>query len=151
LYCKRKLVRESCYVCGVSESRLRLRLRMKFVGCTFLSGRFGRFGLGHSRSRAFLCFMSGPHGPHLHRLVSRRNLTQLGGTIRQVLASNSNYETIQVHGWVKSVRIQKRIAFAMIHDGTTQKGLQAVFRNPTDAKVSVYSPCYARMPTYFLP
>ena len=86
-----------------------------------------------------------------HKLVSRRNLTQLGGTIRQLLASNSNDETIRVHGWVKSVRIQKRIAFAMLHDGTTQKGLQVVFRNPTDAKVSVRSPYYVRVPTYSPP
>ncbi|KAH9994719.1 asparaginyl-tRNA synthetase [Russula vinacea] len=69
------------------------------------------------------------------KLLSRRNLIQLGGTIRQVLASKSNDETIHVHGWVKSVRLQKRIAFAMVHDGTTPKGLQAVFQNPTQAKV----------------
>jgi len=116
---------------------------MKFVGCIFLSfsflgvSEFGRFGLGHSRSRVF-CTMS---RPQWHRHVSHRNLTQLGGTIRRVLASNSNDEAIRVHGWVKSVRVQKRIAFAMIHDGTTQKGLQVVFRNPIDAKVSVCSPC----------
>ena len=84
------------------------------------------------------------------KLLSRRGLSQLGGTIRQVLASKSNDETIHVHGWVKSVRLQKRIAFAMIHDGTTPKGLQAIFRNPTQAKVSVCSSSYNRTPTYFL-
>jgi asparaginyl-tRNA synthetase len=83
--------------------------------------------------------------------MARRNLTQLVGTIRQVLRSNSNDETIRVHGWVKSVRVQKTVAFAMIHDGTTQKALQVVFRNPTDAKVSVCSPCYTRIPTYTPP
>ena len=115
--------------------------RVHFVLFIFLSGRFG---LGH----AVTCF-SCSSSMTRHKFVSHRNLTQLGGTIRQVLASNSNAGTINVHGWVKSVRVQKRIAFAMINDGTTQKGLQAVFRNPTDAKVSVCSPCYARIPTYF--
>ena len=74
--------------------------------------------------------------------ISTRSLTQLGRTIRQVLASESSEEKIHVHGWVKSVRFQKRIAFAMIHDGTTPKCLQAVFRNPTDAKVLVLSSSY---------
>jgi hypothetical protein len=90
-------------------------------------------------------YMSGPQ-----KLLSRRNLTQLGGTIRQVLASKPNDETIHVSGWVKSVRLQKRIAFAMIHDGTTPKALQVIFRNPTHAKVSVCSYYYTRIPTYFL-
>ncbi|KAH9965213.1 asparaginyl-tRNA synthetase [Russula dissimulans] len=66
---------------------------------------------------------------------SSRNLTRLGSTIRQVLASKPNKESIHVHGWVRSVRLQKRIAFAMIHDGTTPKGLQVVFRDLTHAKV----------------
>ena len=75
------------------------------------------------------------------RLISTRtgSLTQLGRTIRQVLASKSSEEKIHVHGWVKSIRFQKRIAFAVIHDGSTPKSLQAVFRNPTDAKVLVRS------------
>ncbi|KAH9975369.1 hypothetical protein BGW80DRAFT_1436562 [Lactifluus volemus] len=65
------------------------------------------------------------------RLISSR----LGKTVRQVLASKPDKETIQVHGWVKSVRLQKRIAFAMIHDGTTSKSLQVVFQDPKYAKV----------------
>ena len=77
-------------------------------------------------------YMSSPQ-----KLLSRRNLTQLGGTIRQVLASTPNDETIRVHGWVKSVRLQKRIAFAMVYDGTTAKSLQVIFRDPAHAKVSV--------------
>jgi hypothetical protein len=72
-----------------------------------------------------------------HQLISAHSLTRLGRTIRQVLTSEPNEETIRVHGWVKSVRLQKRIAFAKIHDGTTPKGLQVVFRNPADAKLSV--------------
>ena len=84
------------------------------------------------------------------QLISARSLIQLGRTIRQVLTSKSSEETIRVHGWVKSVRLQKRIAFAMIHDGTTPKGLQVVFRNPTDAKLSVPSSRIRRTLTYSL-
>ncbi|KAI0254616.1 asparaginyl-tRNA synthetase [Lactifluus subvellereus] len=69
----------------------------------------------------------------LQRLISTLN-TQFGRTIRQVLVSKPGQETIQVHGWIKSVRLQKRIAFAMIHDGTTSKSLQVVFQNPAYAK-----------------
>jgi hypothetical protein len=95
------------------------------------------------RDHVFMLAMSRPH-----HLISARSLTQLGRTIRQVLASKSSEEAIHVHGWVKSVRLQKRIAFAMIHDGTTPKGLQVVFRNPTDAKVSVPSSGVRRTLTY---
>jgi hypothetical protein len=105
---------------------------MKFAGCISLYGtRTFRPWYGHVNSFSMSLF---------HKILSRRrNLSQLAGTVRQVLASNSN-ETVHVNGWVKSVRVQKNIAFAMIHDGTTQKGLQVVFRNPTDAKVSVCLP-----------
>jgi hypothetical protein len=71
------------------------------------------------------------------RLISSLNCTQLGRTIRQVLASGPVQKPIQVHGWVKSVRLQKRVAFAMVHDGTTSKSLQVVFQNPIHAKASV--------------
>lgn len=71
------------------------------------------------------------------RFISSLNYARLGRTIRQVLASEPIQESIQVHGWVKSVRLQKRVAFAMVHDGTTSKSLQVVFQNPVHAKVSV--------------
>jgi asparaginyl-tRNA synthetase len=70
-------------------------------------------------------------------LLAALNISRLGKTVRQVLASKPGKEKIQVHGWVKSVRLQKRIAFAMIHDGTTSKSLQAVFQDPEYAKMSV--------------
>ena len=80
--------------------------------------------------------------------ISSRNLTRLGSTIRQVLASKPNNESIHVHGWIKSVRLQKSIAFAMVHDGTTPKGLQVVFRDLTHAKVLVRPSHYIGTPTY---
>ena len=84
-------------------------------------------------------------GPHWHKFVSRRNLTQLGGTIRQVLASNSNDETIRVHGWVKSVRVQKEDRVR--HDSRLvrlRRGLQESFSDTDNrCKGCQYcSPCY---------
>lgn len=73
----------------------------------------------------------------MSRFVSSLSCARLGTTIRQVLASKPTQQPIQVHGWVKSVRLQKRVAFAMVHDGTTSKSLQVVFQNPVHAKASV--------------
>ena len=56
--------------------------------------------------------------------------TALRPTIRQILSFEPKNENVQVNGWVKSVRVQKRVAFAMIHDGTSAQSLQAVFANP---------------------
>ncbi|KAL0575887.1 asparaginyl-tRNA synthetase [Marasmius crinis-equi] len=62
-------------------------------------------------------------------------------TIRQLLApaavgkgsqtatSTNEDADVTVTGWVKSVRRQKRVSFAVISDGTTSAGLQAVFPN----------------------
>lgn len=49
-------------------------------------------------------------------------------TIRELLAGQKSIpDTIHVNGWVKSVRRQKNVSFAVITDGSTAKGLQAVF------------------------
>ncbi|KAL4067067.1 hypothetical protein V8B97DRAFT_1874355 [Scleroderma yunnanense] len=51
-------------------------------------------------------------------------------TIRQLLSSGHNTESkVQVHGWIKSVRRQKNIAFAVLNDGSCASGLQAVLHN----------------------
>lgn len=52
---------------------------------------------------------------------------RLPPTIRQLLSlSNQENATTSVTGWIKSVRKQKNITFAVISDGTTAEGLQAV-------------------------
>ncbi|KAG9009289.1 asparaginyl-tRNA synthetase [Tulasnella sp. 427] len=59
----------------------------------------------------------------------RRDLSSLPLTINQILSRQNESqgdEPILVHGWIKSVRKQKRFAFAEIRDGTTSKTLQAV-------------------------
>ncbi|KAI9064391.1 asparaginyl-tRNA synthetase [Trametes sanguinea] len=57
-------------------------------------------------------------------------------TIRQLLASPpaSSAPAIQVNGWVKSIRKQKKVAFAVISDGSSEPGLQAVFTDVSLAK-----------------
>ena len=59
-------------------------------------------------------------------------------TIRQLLASSRTdtvfeNKSVQVNGWVKSIRHQKRVAFAVLQDGTSADTLQAVFLNPAMA------------------
>jgi len=56
-------------------------------------------------------------------------------TIRQLLTSpTSPSSSIQVNGWVKSIRRQKKVSFAAISDGSSASGLQAVFSDPGLAK-----------------
>ncbi|KAH9854186.1 asparaginyl-tRNA synthetase [Lenzites betulinus] len=58
-------------------------------------------------------------------------------TIRQLLARTlpiTKDAEIQVNGWVKSIRRQKKVAFAVISDGSSEFGLQAVFTDVTLAK-----------------
>ncbi|EJC98190.1 asparaginyl-tRNA synthetase [Fomitiporia mediterranea MF3/22] len=51
-------------------------------------------------------------------------------TIRQLLSATSNRSISQTEicGWIKSVRRQKNVSFAVVSDGSSSKGLQAVFR-----------------------
>lgn len=64
-------------------------------------------------------------------------LSTLPPTIKQVISSFSNrghhendHAVTAVHGWIKSIRRQKNVSFAVVNDGTTLKGLQAVFLQP---------------------
>ena len=58
-------------------------------------------------------------------------------TVRQLLTLPTNGNVVQVNGWVRSVRLQKRIGFAMISDGTCAQNLQVVFPDPTLPRKSV--------------
>ncbi|KAI0922305.1 hypothetical protein AcW1_003957 [Taiwanofungus camphoratus] len=63
--------------------------------------------------------------------------SSLPPTIRQLLSARVQKQggpPVQVNGWVKSVRLQKNIAFAVISDGTSDRGLQAVFKDVDLAK-----------------
>lgn len=54
---------------------------------------------------------------------------QLPPTIRQLLSPETVHDSasVIVTGFVKSVRRQKRVAFAAVNDGSSPDGLQAVF------------------------
>lgn len=74
------------------------------------------------------------------RLLSTSS--RLRPTIRQLLQkddSQATDELVNVHGWVKSVRRQKRVAFAAVSDGSCVQGLQAVFSDPALSKRCVMS------------
>ena len=77
-------------------------------------------------------------------MIARRFLsasTPLAPTIRQLLAQPPRPPSVavQVNGWVKSIRRQKKVAFAVISDGSSDKGLQAVFTDVNLAKQCVSS------------
>ncbi|KAH7087921.1 asparaginyl-tRNA synthetase [Auriculariales sp. MPI-PUGE-AT-0066] len=82
----------------------------------------------------------------LFRVVARNQSTlRLAPTIAQLFAqpladSTSSAastsasvasDDVTVQGWIRSVRRQKRFAFAVVGDGTTDAGLQAVMSDPT--------------------
>ena len=62
---------------------------------------------------------------------------RLPPTIRQILAQEPEPQAIlSVTGHIKSVRKQKRVAFAAVNDGSCPEGLQAVL-SPDDAQAFV--------------
>lgn len=62
---------------------------------------------------------------------------RLPPTIRQLLAQEVDPQTVlSVTGHIKSIRKQKRVAFAAVNDGSSPEGLQAVL-NPDDAHAFV--------------
>ena len=82
-------------------------------------------------------------------MLARRFLSSasssLAPTIRQLLASPPSppaASSVTVNGWVKSIRRQKKVAFAVISDGSSDSGLQAVFTNVNLAKQYVTRTCF---------
>lgn len=68
-------------------------------------------------------------------------------TIRQLLRSPlpSNLPkstTTTVSGWIKSIRKQKNISFAVITDGSSTKGLQAVLVKGDEGLLRRYLLCF---------
>lgn len=82
-------------------------------------------------------------------MLARRFLSSasssLAPTIRQLLASPPPLPaaaSVTVNGWVKSIRRQKKVAFAVISDGSSDAGLQAVFTNVNLAERCVEYPVF---------
>ena len=61
---------------------------------------------------------------------SSKRASSLPRTVKQLLASAPQNE-INVSGWIKSIRQQKRVAFAELTDGSTSDSLQVVL-DPQD-------------------
>jgi asparaginyl-tRNA synthetase len=74
-------------------------------------------------------------------MLFRRYVATLPPTIRQLLSSPTTPPgPIRVDGWVKSVRRQKRVSFAVITDGSYTPGLQVVLDDGDMAKKCVSPP-----------
>ncbi|OJD38070.1 asparaginyl-trna synthetase [Diplodia corticola] len=59
---------------------------------------------------------------------------RLASSISRLLARPRHGERVCVDGWVRSVRKQKRIAFAAVGDGSSLAPLQVVFDDPEQAR-----------------
>lgn len=60
-------------------------------------------------------------------------------TIRQILSSGKDTASnVHVHGWIKSVRRQKNVTFAVVNDGSCASGLQTVLNNSLNANFQGY-------------
>ncbi|GJJ14880.1 hypothetical protein Clacol_009149 [Clathrus columnatus] len=64
----------------------------------------------------------------LRRLYSSSSC--LAPTIKQILNNGQIPAKTVVHGWVKSIRRQKKATFIAVNDGSTLEGMQAVFLHP---------------------
>lgn len=64
------------------------------------------------------------------RLQSTYQPRTLPLSIKKLLVSDSGKDSssVIVSGWIKSIRCQKSVSFAMITDGSTPTPLQAVFK-----------------------
>ncbi len=63
---------------------------------------------------------------------SGSSVYETGRDVADILHNGKDGETVSATGWVRSVRKQKRVAFAAISDGSTVDSLQAVM-SPEDA------------------
>ena len=70
----------------------------------------------------------------IRRGVSSASTVQNGRSVADILQHGKNEESLSVAAWVRSVRKQKRIAFAAVGDGTTTNSLQAVLKPEGAAK-----------------
>jgi asparaginyl-tRNA synthetase len=52
----------------------------------------------------------------------------LSTSIADLLRRNAESDAVKVNGWIRSVRKQKRVAFAAVGDGSTIDSLQAVLK-----------------------
>nr|POF15274.1 asparagine--trna ligase, mitochondrial [Quercus suber] len=76
-----------------------------------------------------------------HSAASRRSFAssralQRRINVAELLQQTGNVEEVELSGWIRSVRKQKRVAFAVLGDGSTTKPLQAVLKPELAAEIS---------------
>ena len=71
------------------------------------------------------------------RRFSSRTGILYGPNVAEVLRNGTEAETVSVNGWVKSIRKQKRVAFAAVNDGSCINSLQAVLKPEDAAKYAI--------------
>ncbi|KAI7236051.1 asparaginyl-tRNA synthetase [Hortaea werneckii] len=69
-----------------------------------------------------------------HFSTSRAHLKRVN--VSQLLRHNAEAKDVDVFGWVRSVRKQKKIGFAAVGDGSTVESVQAVLKPEDAAKLS---------------
>ncbi|KAJ1935918.1 asparaginyl-tRNA synthetase, partial [Kickxella alabastrina] len=60
------------------------------------------------------------------KFSSKRPGLGLSETLKSVINTGTPGDNVKVTGWVRSVRMQKRIAFAEVTDGSTLRGIQII-------------------------
>ncbi|KAK5114338.1 hypothetical protein LTR62_002590 [Meristemomyces frigidus] len=78
----------------------------------------------------------------LQSLEARRTFSSSASTetrvgIAQLLSQSGNQSDVDVYGWVRSLRRQKRVAFVALGDGSTLESLQAVLKPDQAVELSV--------------
>jgi asparaginyl-tRNA synthetase len=86
--------------------------------------------------RAWRCARSNAQLPSL---ITKRYVSSTPGEagIAGLLARQDDVEDSTVNGWIRSLRKQKKVAFAAIQDGSTIDSLQAVLK-PEQAEGQVF-------------
>ncbi|KAJ1672489.1 hypothetical protein EV182_007075 [Spiromyces aspiralis] len=51
-------------------------------------------------------------------------------TVAEIKGSTAIGSSVTVHGWVRTVRIHKQVAFVEVSDGSMLKGIQVIADNP---------------------
>lgn len=111
----------------------RLPSRSHYTGASRANSITPTVQRGHLQLAGMQAWRSARGGAQLLR-HSRRNassaakVTPRENSIATILARDEPVDNAEVHGWVRSVRKQKKIAFAALGDGSTLEPLQAVLK-----------------------
>ncbi|CAG8544277.1 7978_t:CDS:2 [Ambispora gerdemannii] len=60
------------------------------------------------------------------KAISQSYRSLLTKSIKRIVNTTSTGVDVEIHGWVKSVRMQKNDSFAEINDGSSSRGIQAI-------------------------